>query len=293
MMEASTSNNIADFEIYKRVLKQRADPTQIALLVEAISSRLNAGLGKAFDALEYSFEFAVEKHTSVFDFANGDEFLLASLQTGKNHISAVVCLPHATASAIADLMLGADPNFIVEDNTSNLNDIQTTLVDEFVGVVDPILQDILNIDNPIHRQFSKTEYVEKHFDDFVNLHMNLQCADRAFSFSLLLAQREMLKVKIRQKPRNVVEPSVRPVTPDKDVELDMSGVVEVSNLTLEDIACLTIGQKVPLTGPGDGEVILIANGRKLHKCRIGQNHSSYALLVEGSYQAMHTILNAN
>lgn len=293
MMDATTSDNIADFEIYKRVLKQRADPSQIAQLVEAISNRLNAGLGKAFEALEYNFGFSVETHSSAFDFENGDEFVLTSLQTGKDHIAAVVCLPNATASAIADLMLGADPNFIVEDGNTGLNDIQKTLVDEFVGVVDPILQDVLSIVSPIERQLSKPSYVEKHFDDFVNLQMQLQCADRVFSFSLLLAQREMLKVKIRQKPRDVAEPAVRPVTPDKDVELDLSGVVQLSSLTLEDVACLTVGEKVPLTGSGDGEVILIANGRKLHKCRIGQNHSSYALLVEGSYQAMHSILNAN
>lgn len=293
MMEASTSDNIADFEIYKRVLKQRADPGQIAQLVEAISNRLNAGLGKAFEALEYSFGFVVEEHSSAFDFENGDEFVLVSLQTGKDHILAVICLPHTTATAIADLMLGADPGFVVEDNSSLLNDIQKTLVDEFVGVVDPVLQDVLNVDTNLQRQFSKTSYVEKHFDDFVNLQMNLQCGERVFSFSLLIAQREMLKVKIRQKPRDVVEPAVGPVTPDKDVELDLTGVVEVSSLTLEDVACLTVGQKVPLTGSGDGDVILVANGRKLHKCRIGQNHSSYALLVEGSYQAMHSILNTN
>ncbi|MEM8539566.1 MAG: FliM/FliN family flagellar motor switch protein [Pseudomonadota bacterium] len=293
MLDAATSDNITDFEIYKRVLKQRADPSQIAQLVEAISSRLNAGLSKAFDALEYSFGFTVEKHSSKFDFDNGDKFVLVSLQTGKDQLSAVVCLPHATASAIADLMLGADPSFIVENDVPGLNDIQKTLVDEFIGVVDPVIQDVLNVSQPMQRQFSKTDYVEKNFDDFVNLEMALQCAEQSFSFSLLLAQREMLKVKIRQKPRDTVEPAVRPVTPDKDVELDLCGVVEVSSLTLEDIACLTVGEKVPLTGSGDGDVILMANGRKLHKCRIGQNHSSYALLVEGSYQAMHSILNTN
>jgi flagellar motor switch protein FliM len=293
MLQASTSDNIADFEIYKRVLKQRADPAQIAQLVEAISNRLNAGLGKAFEALEYGFGFTVDKHSSDFDFGSCDAFVLSSLQAGKDQISSVVCLPNATAAAVADLMLGADPNFIVDENTLGLNDIQKTLVDEFVGVMGPILQDVLNIDTPLERHFPKTAYVEKHFDDFVNLHMSLQCDDRKFPFSLLVAQREMLKVKIRQKPRDVAEPSVRPVTPDKDVELDLTGVVEVSSLTLEDVACLTIGQKVPLTGSGDGDVILIANGRKLHKCRIGQNHSSYALLVEGSYQAMHSILNTN
>lgn len=293
MMDASTSDNIADFEIYKRVLKQRADPTQIAQLVEAISSRLSAGLGKAFTALEYDFGFSVEKHSSAFDFATEDPFVLSSLQTGKDQISAAVCLPHATASAVADLMLGADPSFIVQDSNTVLNGIQKTLVDEFVGVIDPILQDILNIENPPKRQFVSASFMEKHFDDFVNLHMNLQCADQVFSFSLLLAQREMLKVKIRQKPRDTAKPAVRPVTPDKDVELDLTGVVEISSLTLEDIACLAVGEKIPLTGSGGGEVILNANGRKLHKCRIGQNHSSYALLVEESYQAMHSILNTN
>ena len=290
-MQAATSDNIADFEIYKRVLNQRADPGQIAELVEAISSRLLAGLGKSFEELEYDFGFAVEKHSPDFDFSKGEQFVLTTLQSSGDHVAAVVGISQSSAFAISDLMLGADPNFVQDETSQILNGIQKSLIDQFVGVIEPIIRDVLNIKVPLQRRLSTASSVKKNFGDFVNLQMYLRCEDKTFPFSLLIAQRDMLKVKIRQKPRETVEPPAARVTPDKDVELNLTGVVEMTSLTLADIATLTVGEKVPLTGSGEGEVLLLANGRKLHKCRIGQNHASYALLIEESYQPMQSILD--
>ena len=294
-----SSNIVDDKDLYKRLVRKRATPNVIGSMIEPVMARISARINDAFSEASYGFRISFENHKMAYDFKAKDNkhLFLAIGPRGKSPLSAVA-IDIAEAKKVVDLMLGADPSAEMEVDYEPMVSVQEAVFIEFGVIFADALRIIFNSEAMFDAKDTQPRRLETALEDLVELQTILRADDLELRFSLLVSQKALLKLQVRQSDetrmagKTAASEMHENVQPERNVDLKVDAVVALPSMTLEDVAKLHIGQKIPLNETPANETLLMVNGRKMHRGRIGQDNSSYALLVEEAYEPMQSVVNS-
>lgn len=287
----------ASIDVYKRLLRQKGDAGHIEKIVAAVCLRLKASLTNGFRESGFEVEWEISGKIDSFEFRELSACSLFGLMLPDNKMPAALHIPLAEGVKLIDLMLGADPELEpeagLEEIPETLTPLQNSLLQEFVSLCGLSIESVFELSAHVTAKRATAHQVQTNLNDHVIFNMRLLLGERAYQFQLLTPQAVLLKLNIRKQESATSKQAARgEMTPEKDVNIILTGAVNINNLTLKDIAALKTGDVISLKEGKHCQTAIIANGRKLHKCRIGQDNASYALLIEDAHKPIQSILTS-
>lgn len=289
-VSTSITNDMPD--VYKRILRQKGEHEHIDKLVAAVSSRFQSALNTNFMALGYEIKWRVDGTSKSFDFRNLKETTLFGFRMDNGKTPAAMCVVPQQGSMLVDMMLGSDPELEGEATAPKLTEFQESILIEFGNLMAATIESVLQLSSRLSLDKMTGQTAQNGLGDHASFAMTVQHGDQSYTFEILLSQNAILKLNFREKEPEPVRENRGNITPEKDVDIEIFGIVHLSEMTLRDVAKLKPGAVLALGDNKNCHTTLSSKGRKLHKCQLGQDENSYALLVEEAHEPIQSIITS-
>lgn len=279
-------------DMYKRILRQKGEAEHIDKLVSAVCARLKGGLNSTFEMLGFEVLWTVDGKNENYDFRDLNDHLLYIMKTESDTFPAAISVSTGNLTKIVDMMLGADPTLQNDSQTAELTDLQQTIFEEFATICASTVETILQLPTRVSMARLPGNAIQSRIGEHATLTMKLVHGFHEYQFGMLISQNSILKLNFREKPPAPKEKKQGKLTPEKDVDIELTGIVYIDNFTLIDISNLGVGDTLSLKESKHCRTTITTAGRKLYKCQIGQDEASYALLLEAPHESMHSIITS-
>ncbi|WP_018689943.1 FliM/FliN family flagellar motor switch protein [Ahrensia kielensis] len=289
-VSTSITNDMPD--VYKRILRQKGEHEHIDKLVAAVSSRFQSALNTNFMALGYEIKWRVDGTSKSFDFRNLKETTLFGFRMDNGKTPAAMCVVPEQGSMLVDMMLGSDPELESEATAPKLTEFQESILIEFGNLMAATIESVLELSSRLSLDKMTGQATQNGLGDHASFAMTVQHGDQSYTFEILLSQSAILKLNFREKAPEPIRENKGNITPEKDVDIEIFGIVHLSEMTLRDVAKLKPGAVLALGDNKNCQTTLSSKGRKLHKCQLGQDENSYALLVEEAHEPIQSIITS-
>ena len=243
-------------------------------------------------ALGYEIKWRVDGTSKSFDFRNLKETTLFGFRMDNGKTPAAMCVVPQQGSMLVDMMLGSDPELEGEATAPKLTEFQESILIEFGNLMAATIESVLQLSSRLSLDKMTGQTAQNGLGDHASFAMTVQHGDQSYTFEILLSQNAILKLNFREKEPEPVRENRGNITPEKDVDIEIFGIVHLSEMTLRDVAKLKPGAVLALGDNKNCHTTLSSKGRKLHKCQLGQDENSYALLVEEAHEPIQSIITS-
>lgn len=279
-------------DVYKRILRQKGANDHIDKLVNAVSSRFQSALNTNFKILGYEIKWSVQGTSKSFDFRNVNDIALFGFRLENGKVPAAMCVTPQQGAMLVDMMLGSDPELEGETSTPELTEFQETILIEFGNLMAATIESTLELPTRLSLDKFTGAATQNSLGDHASFTMTVKHGDQTYTFEILLSQSAILKLNYREKAPEPPRENKGKITPEKDVDIEIYGIVHLSEMTWKDVAKLKVGATLSLGTNKTCQTTLSSKGRKLHKCQLGQDENSYALLVEEAHEPIQSIITS-
>lgn len=279
-------------DVYKRILRQKGEHEHIDKLVNAVSSRFQSALNTNFKTLGYEIKWRVEGTAKSFDFRNSNDTAFFGFKSDKGKVPAAMCVLPQQGSMLVDMMLGSDPELESDASATALTEFQETILIEFGNLMAATIESVLDLSSRLSLDKMTGQATQNGLGDHASFAMTVQHGNQSYTFEVLLSQSAILKLNFREKEPEPPRENKREISPEKDIDIEILGIIHLSEMTLRDVAKLKPGATLSLGDNKKCQTTLSSKGRKLHKCQLGQDETSYALLVEEAHEPIQSIITS-
>jgi flagellar motor switch protein FliM len=203
-----------------------------------------------------------------------------------------MCVLPQQGSMLVDMMLGSDPELESDASATALTEFQETILIEFGNLMAATIESVLDLSSRLSLDKMTGQATQNGLGDHASFAMTVQHGNQSYTFEVLLSQSAILKLNFREKEPEPPRENKREISPEKDIDIEILGIIHLSEMTLRDVAKLKPGATLSLGDNKKCQTTLSSKGRKLHKCQLGQDETSYALLVEEAHEPIQSIITS-